>query len=375
MSIISKIGNFSYRLNRDLFIFYNKNVFMLRGDFPVIKKLATVAIWCLGCVGAVCVSLSVKDTMRSLATKKGLETGVAVAVGDLSKDTHKNIILENSSIIVAENCMKWQYIHPRENTWNWKDTDRLVEFAEENGISVKFHTLFWHNQNSPFLSERWSRDKALSVMDNHISTVMERYKGRIKEYDVVNEAFEDNGSLRNTIWLKTVGEDYIEHAFTKAHECDPGAKLFLNDYSNETMGQTKADAMFNFVKKLKEKGVPIDGVGFQLHIDTAYGFDAEKIRKNVKRYEEIGVLVSFSEVDVRIPQRNYENHLAKQQKIYCELLKIAVEEPNVINFITWGFTDSQSWVPYTFPGKGHALPYDENLQPKPLYAEMLKVLK
>ena len=173
MSIISKIGNFSYRLNRDLFIFYNKNVFILRGVFPVIKRLATVAIWFLGCVGAVCVSLSVKDTMRSLATKKGLETGVAVAVGDLSKDSHKNIILENSSIIVAENCMKWQYIHPRENTWNWKDTDRLVEFAEENGISVKFHTLFWHNQNSSFLSEKWSRDKALSVMDNHISTIME----------------------------------------------------------------------------------------------------------------------------------------------------------------------------------------------------------
>lgn len=341
----------------------------------MIKKLATIAIWCLGCVGAVSVGLATKDTLRSLATMKGLETGVAVAANDLNIDSHKNIIIENSSIVVAENCMKWQTIHPRENTWNWRDADKLVEFAEANGMHVKFHTLFWHNQNSAFLSERWSREKALDVMDEHISTIMNRYKGRIREYDVVNEAFEDDGSLRKTIWYKTIGEDYIEHAFRKARECDPAAKLFLNDYSNETMGQKKADAMFNFVKKLKEKGVPIDGVGFQLHIDTAYGFDAERIRKNVKRYEEIGVLVSFSEVDVRIPQRNYDNHLAKQQKIYCELLKMAAEEPNVINFITWGFTDSQSWVPYTFPGKGHALPYDEKLQPKPLYAEMLKVLK
>ena len=341
----------------------------------MIKKLVLVAICFLGCVGALFVWLSGKNTMRSLATKKGLETGVAVAVGDLGRDTHKKIILENSSIVVAENCMKWQYIHPRENLWNWGDTDNLVKFAEANGMNVKFHTLFWHNQNSPFLSDRWSREKALSVMDDHISTIMQRYKGRIKEYDVVNEAFEDNGTLRKSIWLKTVGEDYIEHAFIKAHECDPGAKLFLNDYSNETMGQAKADAMFNFVKNLKEKGVPIDGVGFQLHMDTAYGFDAEKIRDNVKRYADIGVLVSFSEVDVRIPQNNYESHLAMQQEIYCELLKMAVEEPNVINFITWGFTDSQSWVPHTFAGKGHALPYDENLQPKPFYAEMLKILK
>ena len=341
----------------------------------MIKKIAAIAVLCLGCVGALFIGLSNKDTLRSLAVKKGLDTGVAVAVGDLYIDTHKKIIIENSSIVVAENCMKWQNIHPRENLWNWNDTDNLVKFAEENGMRVKFHTLFWHNQNSSFLSERWSRDKALSVMDDHISMIMNRYKGKIREYDVMNEVFEEDGSLRKTIWYKTIGEDYIEHAFRKARECDPAAKLFLNDYSNETMGQKKADAMFNFVKELKEKGVPIDGVGFQLHMDTEYGFDAEKIRENVKRYEEIGVLVSFSEVDVRIPQNNYEDHLAKQQKIYCDLLKIAVEEPDVINFITWGFTDSQSWVPHTFHGKGHALPYDENLQPKPFYAEMLKVLK
>ena len=341
----------------------------------MVKKLTILAILCLACVGAVFIGLSNKDTMRSLAAKKGLETGVAVSVGDLYIDSHKKIITENSSIIVAENCMKWQYIHPKENIWNWSDVDNLVDFAEKNGMNVKFHTLFWHNQNSPFLSERWSREKAIEVMDTHISTIMNRYKGRISEYDVVNEAFEEDGTLRKSVWYKTIGEDYIEHAFVKARECDPNAKLFLNDYSNETMGQKKADAMFNLVKKLKEKGVPIDGVGFQLHMDTEYGFDAEKIRDNVKRYEEIGVVVSFSEVDVRIPQNNYENHLAKQQKIYCELLKMAVEEPNVINFIMWGFTDSQSWVPHTFAGKGHALLYDENLQPKPLYAEMLKLLK
>ena len=178
----------------------------------MIKKLATLAIWCLGCVGAVSVGLATKDTLRSLATMKGLETGVAVAANDLNIDSHKNIIIENSSIVVAENCMKWQTIHPRENTWNWRDADKLVEFAEANGMHVKFHTLFWHNQNSAFLSERWSREKALDIMDEHISTIMNRYKGKIREYDVVNEAFEDDGSLRKTIWYKTIGEDYIEHA-------------------------------------------------------------------------------------------------------------------------------------------------------------------
>ncbi|NLK45040.1 MAG: endo-1,4-beta-xylanase [Treponema sp.] len=341
----------------------------------MIKKVATLSIWLLSCVGAISVGFSTKDTFRSLALKKGIETGVAVAVSDLNKEAHINIIKENSSIVVAENCMKWQYIHPAENKWYWKDVDDLVKFAESNEMNVKFHTLFWHNQNPSFLSEKWSREKAIAVMDDHIATIMTRYKGRIKEYDVVNEMFDEDGSLRKTIWLNTIGEDYIEHALIKARECDPKAKLYLNDYSNETMGHPKADAMFNFVKKLKEKGVPIDGVGFQLHIDTAYGFDADRIRKNVKRYADIGVLVSFSEVDVRIPQKNFESHLAKQQKIYRDLLKIAVEEPNVPNFIMWGFTDAQSWVPYTFRGKGHALPYDEKLNPKPFYEEMLKDLK
>ncbi|MCQ2579593.1 MAG: endo-1,4-beta-xylanase [Treponemataceae bacterium] len=341
----------------------------------MIKRIATLSIWLLGCVGAVCVGLTTQDTFRSLASKKNLDTGVAVAVGSLNKESHTSIIAKNSSIIVAENCMKWESIHPRENTWNWSETDRIIEFAEANNMKVKFHTLFWHNQNPSFLSERWSREKALEVMDNHISTIMTRYKGRIQDYDVVNEMFEDNGSLRKNIWYKTIGEDYIEHALIKAHECDPSAKLYINDYSNETMGQPKADAMFNFVKNLKEKGVPINGVGMQMHMDTAYGFNAEQIRKNVKRYADIGVDVSFSEVDVRIPQKNYESHLDKQQQIYCELLQIAVEEPNVKNFIMWGFTDASSWVPYTFPGKGHALPYDEKLNPKPLYEAMLEILK
>jgi len=129
----------------------------------MIKKIVTLAIWFLGCVGAVSVGLSTKDTLRSLALSKGLETGVAVAANDLYKDSHKNIILENSSIVVAENCMKWQTIHPRENSWNWKDADKLLEFAEANGLKVKFHTLFWHNQNSSFLSEKWSRDKIFKM--------------------------------------------------------------------------------------------------------------------------------------------------------------------------------------------------------------------
>ena len=313
-----------------------------------------------------------KKTLKDYAAKHGVKTGVAMAVNDLSNEEHLKIIIENSSIVVAENCMKWESVHPGKTTWNWKDVDRLIEFAEKNNIAVKWHTLFWHNQNPAFLSSLETREQALEVMDEHITTIMTRYKGRISEYDVVNEMFNEDGTMRDTIWYRTIGKDYIEHALIKARETDPDAKLFLNEYNNEAFGNKKADAMYEMIKDFVKRGIPIDGVGFQLHLATIYPYNAVAIRSNIRRYADLGLEVSFSEVDVRMPVPPSEGNLKSQSYIYSSLAKLAKEEPNVTSFITWGFTDKQSWVPYTFAGYGDALLYDKDLKKKPVYEAVLQ---
>lgn len=212
-------------------------------------------------------------------------------------------------------------------------------------------------------------------MNEHIETIMSRYKGKIAEYDVVNEMFNEDGSMRQNIWYKTIGADYIELALKKAHQVDPDAKLLLNEFNNEEKGHPKADAMYNLVKNLIERKVPIDGVGMQLHLDARISYSEDAIRQNIQRYEDLGIAVSFSEVDVRIPIENSKAYESAQENIYLMLYKIASEMPNVTSFITWGISDKHSWVPYTFPGTGNALLYDEDFKPKPVYNEILKELK
>ena len=332
------------------------------------KKLMTLLAVCLA-TACLC---SCGKNFRAASLKNGFRSGMAITPGDLYDETSKKIIKNDCNILVYENNMKCGVLRPNKKFWNWSDIDLLVKFAQENKMAIKWHTLFWHQQNSPFLSSYWSREEALTEMDEHITTIMTRYKGIISEYDVVNEMFNDDGTMRENIWYKTIGPDYIEHALIKAHEVDPDAKLYLNEYTNEEMGHPKADAMYNFVKDLKDRGVPINGVGMQLHLDTTIPCSEDAIRANLERYNELGLEISFSEVDIRIPTgEKKEENLPKQQEMYVMLYKLAKEMPNVKSVITWGISDKHSWVPATFAGKGDALLYDTKLQPKPVYTAVL----
>ncbi|MBP5451148.1 MAG: endo-1,4-beta-xylanase [Treponema sp.] len=317
-----------------------------------------------------------EKTLPQLAAKYKLEIGTAVG-NDFYSPEGKERIKDFSSVIVSENSMKWSNIRPKKTFWNWNDVDKIVEFGQENKISIKFHTLFWHNQNSSFLSSMKTKEEATEMMDEHINTIMERYKGKIAYYDVVNEMFEEDGSFRKTIWYNLMGEDYIEHALRTARAADPDAKLYLNEYNNENLGNAKADAMFNLIKKFVDEGVPIDGVGMQLHLATDLPFDKEAIRANVKRYADIGIDVSFSEVDVRMPDKKSqdESEIKKQEEIYTALVDIAKTEPNVKTFIVWGLSDKDTWVPGTFPGYGSPCLYDRAMNKKPVYQAIKETLK
>lgn len=318
---------------------------------------------------------SCEEKTSNLATKKKLNLGTSVSISDVSDEDTMKFIQENFNIIVAENSMKWESLQPTKTFLNWSDCDKMAKFANTNKMKMRGHTLVWHNQNPGYVNNISSKDEALECLKTHITESMKHYQGKIYEWDVCNEVFNEDGSLRNSIWYKHIGKDYIDIAFQTAKEADPSARLILNDYNNEAKGYPKADAMFEFVKSMKERGIPIDGVGFQLHLSTQYTYDSQAIRDNIKRYNDLGLIVCFTEVDVRIPLPATEESLKQQAYIYNDLFDMVLTEPNIDTFVVWNYSDKRSWVPRAFPGTGNATPFDVDGKIKPFYTEMINKLK
>lgn len=308
-----------------------------------------------------------EETLRSLAAARDIDFGAAVAIRPLREDSDYAALLGREfGMIVGENAFKWNAIHPFASRYYFGDTDELVAFAEANGMKVRGHTLVWHQQNPTWLARKTkTRDAAIAALKDHIDTVVGRYKGRIVAWDVVNEAIDDTtGELRDSPWLTAIGPDYIALAFQFAHEADPEAKLYYNDYSAEGLGG-KADAVYALMKSLKEQGVPIDGVGWQGHFEATSYID--DIKANGERLAALGLEVSITELDVRIPIPPTEAGLAQQATTYGKVTEICLALPNCKAIVTWGFSDRYSWVPGFFIGEGAALPFDEVYVPKPAY--------
>jgi len=202
--------------------------------------------------------------------------------------------------------------------------------------------------------------------------VVGRYKGRIFAWDVVNEALDEEGELRDTIWLRMIGPEYIEMAFRWAHEADPDALLFYNDYACEDMG-CKSDAVYALVQELQEKGVPIHGVGLQMHVQLGIEPPLASVERNLERLGALGLQVHITEMDVRVRDTNPDT-LERQAAIYGQSLQVCLDAESCTAFVVWGFTDRHSWIPSVFEGWGNALIFDDQYTPKPAYEEMRKLL-
>ena len=214
-------------------------------------------------------------------------------------------------------------------------------------------------------------------MNNHINKVMTHYKGKVQEWDVVNEAVDDSGnSLRRSVWTNAIGSDFIDIAFQTARKADSSALLYYNDYNIEDMG-AKSNFTYKMIKSMVDRGIPIDGVGFQCHfINGMSASQISAIEQNVKRYAELGIKVSFTEMDIRVSTSDNQNQAFQTQASnYKSLMQICLRNPNVTTFVVWGFTDKYSWVPGVFPGTDNALIYDKNLNPKPAYNSLQEALK
>ncbi|MFN8038637.1 MAG: endo-1,4-beta-xylanase [Acidimicrobiales bacterium] len=324
-------------------------------------------------------AVAAAPTLRDLGAARGVLMGTAVGSPALLADPDYSATLAHEyGGGVSENDMKWGPIHPAPGTYAFAPADGQVAFLEANAMAVRGHNLAWWNQNPAWLlNGPWTRDQLIAVLRDHIHTVVGHYAGRIREWDVVNEAIGLDGQPWANVWAQKIGfPDYLDLAFTFAHEADPSAKLFYNDFLLEAPGP-RFDAVLAMVTGMKARGVPIDGIGFQAHLGTEACGDAcvNRTLANMVRAAAAGLSVSITELDVAVPLPATPEKLADQATVYRSVLQACLLAPSCHTFFTWGFTDAHSWIPSQRPGFGAALPFDEQYRPKPAYDAMVATLQ
>ncbi len=339
---------------------------------PSILLLALVAFANLGCPPRAAAA----EGLRVPAERRGFHVGAAINATPLANEAaYRETLARDFNVCVAENVFKFGPIHPTPDTYDFAAADAIADFARASGMKLRGHALVWYQQLPAWVTEgTFTREQAIEIMREHISTVAGRYRGRVWAWDVVNEAIADDGSgLRtNSFWYRTIGPDYLEMAFRFAHEADPDAILYYNDYSAEGLG-AKSDAVYALVRDLKADGVPIDGVGWQMHVENGFRI-GEEHRTNARRLAALGLELSVTELDVRVQLPATAAKLMEQAMTYHDVAAFCLSEPAFKALLTWGFTDKYSWVPGFFQGYGAALLYDDRYQEKPAYVAMLETL-
>ncbi len=323
---------------------------------------------------ACCAAVS-GQPLRDLAERRSVRIGAAVNPARLGEAEYASTLAREFNQIEPENAMKFGPIHPDGKTYNFGPADQVVAFARDHKMAVRGHTLVWHKQNPAWIVNGSLTPEQLSAaLRDHIRAVVGRYAGQVYAWDVVNEAFNDDGTPRETVWSAI--PNYIEQAFRWAHEADPKAKLFYNDYGAEGVNH-KSDAIVRMAREMKSRGVPIDGIGLQAHFTKSTPFMAA-IEANMKLITDLGLEVQITEFDVRLPvgaDGATPMDLALQAKIYGDVVAACLKIPKCTAIQTWGFTDRYSWIPRTYPGLGAALPFDVDYRPKPAYNAIANALK
>ena len=364
--------------------------------------LASFIICMISCANRVYVSYSKEITLSSHF--KGLfHLGAAINEDIILGNDQKSqtIVSSEFNSITPENSLKWMFLQPEPNRFNFEVADKYVELGLKNNMYIVGHALVWHSQLADFMQIVDAADEMQQYVTNHVNTVVSRYRGKIDAWDVVNEAFDEDGSLRKSVFYNNMGEDYIEAVFKLAQKADPQADLIYNDYN--VYKPKKRAGILKMVKKFKSKGVKIDGVGVQAHWDLKSP-SIDQIEQIILDVHAAGVPVSFTELDISVlpnpwkmvgaevtqnfsqfegdPKMSpYPNKLPTKvqkqlAKRYHDIFKLFVKHSDKISRVTfWGVMDKHSWL-NDWPIKGrtnYPLLFDRNYNPKPAYKSVLEV--
>lgn len=310
--------------------------------------------------------------------------GGAVSINEFRNGgSYTELLKQEFAGMTPENALKMEALSTRRNEYNFTDADELVAFAQANGMRVHGHTLVWYRAIPWWLQQfQGSKEEWKGILKDYITTVVTHFKGKVASWDVVNEAFTDQGELRteNNVWYQNIGEEYIELAFRYAHEADPDALLFYNDYGQE-YSTAKAHAIAAKMQELKEADVPIDGVGFQMHINLTT--NEQFVRYGLRSIADLGMLVHISELDVALNNTEKDADLAfsdelaeQQQEKYRNTVRAYMEvvpEAQRYGITTWGIYDGASWL-NSENGIDYPLLFDRQFQRKPAYTGILEGL-
>jgi endo-1,4-beta-xylanase len=325
------------------------------------------------------------QTLRQAADKQGMLVSAAARPYLLSEPAYAATLGREFNMLEPEDALKWAALRPDEATYDFRQGDDLVRFAREHGMKVRGHCLVWDHSNPEWLALGHFNSQELSrLLREHITHIMTHYAGQILAWDVINEALDENGSLRDSIWynqpgigLAGQGTGYIEQVFRWAHAADPQALLFYNDAEGEALNR-KSDAIYALMKKFKKNGVPIDGVGLQLHVPLIDA-DLSGIAANIARLAALGLQIHITELDVSLLlDKNGEarpEDLTRQAETYRGIVRACLSNPGCTALQTWGFTDKYSWIgSHSHGARGQALPFDRMYRPKPAYRAVLEEL-
>jgi endo-1,4-beta-xylanase len=312
--------------------------------------------------------------LRDFAAPSGLLIGAAADAPYFSDPNYVQALGGEYNLIVPENDLKFAETEPVQDQYNFCLADQLLAFANANGMKMRGHNLVWSQYNPTWLtSGNFSSAQTLTILQNHINNVVGHYKGKLVDWDVVNEAVSDNAPYdldQTSFWYQQLGSGYLDTAFQLAHAADPNAKLFYNDYGGEGVGG-KSDGIYAMVQGMISRGVPINGVGLEMHLSLSGPPTEAAISANMARLGALGLEVHVSEMDVRLLVDSNGNasasDLASQATLYQNVFGACQANANCTAFLTWGVTDLHSWIPSSFPGYGAGLLLDPQYNHKPAY--------
>jgi endo-1,4-beta-xylanase len=335
------------------------------------------------------VSICRAQTLREAADGDRVLIGTAVRPSQFGEKRYAAVLSREFNMVEPEDALKWRTLRPERRAYDFTAGDEVVRFAQVHGMKVRGHCLVWGRDNPDWLVQGNFSTRQLSrLLRDHISRVMKHYANQIFAWDVINEALDEHGKLRDSIWYNRPGigfaangAAYIEQVFRWAHKADSHALLFYNEAEGEEINR-KSDAMYAMVKDFKNRGVPIDGVGLQMHIpslDVDVGAFTAAISGNIARLSALGLQVHITELDVSLPVDSSglasPEALQKQADLYHGVVRACLENPGCTAIQTWGFTDKYSWIRSHSRGtRGQALLFDHEYRPKPSYKALLEAL-